>query len=124
MPPVSSLPPSELSPSPVAALPHKNLLALISLVLGAVAPIVALIALGASLLHATGVSNYLAGVLGELTVPLGLAAIVCGHIALLQAKRSAAAQARRTSALLGLVLGYGSLAAFVVFIAYILATFH
>lgn len=97
---------------------------MISLILGAVAPIVAVIALTAGLLQASGLATYLAGILGEVTVPLGLAAIVCGHIAPIQAKRDPRAQAWRTYAVIGLVLGYGSLAAFVAFIAYILASFH
>ncbi len=124
MPPASSLPPSHLSSSPIAASPRKNRLALVSLVLGALAPTVALVALVAGLAHASALATFLAGVLGLWTAPMGLAAVVCGHIALIQAKRYPRAQAWRAVALTGLVLGYGALAAFVVFIVYILATFH
>lgn len=124
MPPVSSQPPSHVSPSPIPASPGTNRLALISLVLGAVAPAVALVAVVAHLLQVSALTTFLAGVLGQWTVPLGFVTIVCGHIALSQAKRYPPAQARRRVALIGLVLGYGALVAFLVFIAYILATFH
>jgi hypothetical protein len=89
-----------------------------------VAPAVALVAVVAHLLQASTLTTFLAGILGQWTVPIGVVTIICGHLALRQAKRYPPAQARRTVALIGLVLGYGTLVAFLGFIAYILTTFH
>jgi hypothetical protein len=97
----------------------KNTMAFIGFLLALVAPIIFLIAGIVSLAHATGVANALFGVLGTVTVPLAIVAIILGHISFAQAK-----QAPRGFAVASLILGYATLATFVGFLFFILATFH
>lgn len=98
----------------------RNTLALVSLLISLIFPIgVSLNVLsavaGANHLPRTAIMLLLivGGAIGTLGVPAMLGAIATGHVALVIAKRYSRAGARRWMAIVGLVVGYLSLSAFV-----------
>ena len=103
----------------------RNVLALVSLLASLIFPLAVTI----NLLGAVAVTNHLipqramalfftiGGGLGTLGLPAMLTAIATGHVALVIAKRFSRRAARRWMAIVGLVVGYLSLLAFVGVIA-------
>jgi len=99
----------------------RNVLALVSLLASLVFPL----AISINLLGTVAVANHLipekammvvvtvGGGLGTLGIPAMLTAIATGHVALVIAKRFSRRAARRWMAIVGLIVGYLSLLAFV-----------
>lgn len=106
----------------------RNVLALVSLLASLIFPLAVTI----NVLGAVAVANHLiperamvlfftmSGGLGTLGLPAMLTAIATGHVALVIAKRFSRRAARRWMAIVGLIMGYLSLLAFLGVIAFFL----